>query len=403
VGSDFIQNSWVLSGLLLFSSYIQRRFTHLIRRSFMRFIALIMLNLVAAAELWAASNCPLVLAHRGASGYRPEHTLAAYQLAMDMGADFVEPDLVITRDGELIARHEPNIMDTTDVLLHPEFADRRRTKMLDGTAVDGFFAEDFTLAEIKKLRAIQNRPYRDQSYNGLYPVPTLREIIALVQNHEKSTGRVVGLYPEIKHPSYFRMQGLPLEEKLIDTLILTGFVNPLRLYIQSFEVASLKDILQPLMRTHGLKLPLIQLMDEFSSQPYDYVLAGRKETYGELVQKNSLKTLVATYAKGIGVWKGSFIKREPLEVAVDLDGNGVAETRERLTGEVLPVIADAHAAGLLVHPYTMRNEEQFLALGYASAQDEYKALMALGVDGFFTDFPDTAREAISLACPDRLQ
>jgi glycerophosphoryl diester phosphodiesterase len=368
----------------------------------MRFFAVITLSLLAAAELWAAAPCPLVLAHRGASGYRPEHTLVAYQLAMDMGADFVEPDLVITRDGELIARHEPNIMETTDVLLHPEFADRRRTKMLDGKAVDGFFAEDFTLAEIKRLRAVQNRPYRDQSYNGVYPIPTLREIITLVQNHEKSTGRKVGLYPEIKHPSYFRRQGLPLEEKLIDTLILTGFVNPLRLFIQSFEVASLKDILRPLMRTHGLKLPLIQLVDALSSQPYDYVLAGRKETYGELVQKTSLKTSVATYARGIGVWKGSFVKREPLAVAVDLDGNGVAETTEGLTGEVLPLIADAHAAGLLVHTYTMRNEEQFLALGYASARDEYKALIALGVDGFFTDFPDTAREAISLACPDRL-
>lgn len=369
----------------------------------MRFIAWITLSFLAGAELWAAAPCPLVLAHRGASGYRPEHTLVAYQLAMDMGADFVEPDLVITRDGELIARHEPNIMETTDVLLHPEFADRRRIKMLDGKAVEGFFAEDFTLAEIKRLRAVQNRPYRDQSYNGLYPIPTLREIIALVQNHEKSTGRVVGLYPEIKHPSYFRLQGLPLEEKLLDTLILTGFVHPLRVFIQSFEVASLKDILQPLMRTRGLKLPLIQLVDAWSSQPYDYVLAGRKETYGELVQKISLKTWVATYAQGIGVWKGSFIKREPLAAPVDLDGNGVAETTERLTGEVLPLVADAHAAGLLVHAYTMRNEEQFLALGYASFQDEYQALLALGVDGFFTDFPDTAREAISLACPDRLQ
>jgi glycerophosphoryl diester phosphodiesterase len=362
---------------------------------------MLLLSLMLADFAMAALN-PLIIAHRGASGYRPEHTLASYQLAMDMGADFVEPDLVITRDGELIARHEPNLIETTDVLFHPEFAARRRVKNVDGQPTDGFFAEDFTLAEIKTLRAVQNRPYRDQNYNGQFPIPTFSEIIRLVQAHEKATGRMVGIYPEIKHPSYFRLQGLPLEEKLIDTLVLHNFVNPLRLFIQSFDVEPLESILPPLMKERGLTVPLVQLFDEFDRQPYDYVLAGRKETYGDLIQKDNLQQHVARYAHGIGVWKGSFVKREALPQPLDLNGDAVAAATEKLSGEVLPVIPDAHAAGLVVHVYTMRNEEQFLAFGYESPSDEYRALAALGVDGFFTDFPDTARQTFPEACSVRL-
>jgi glycerophosphoryl diester phosphodiesterase len=364
----------------------------------MRLMALLLLFLFHTA-VEASSRCPLVVAHRGASGQRPEHTLAAYQLAMDQGADFIEPDLVITRDGELIARHEPNLIETTDVLMRPEFADRRRTKMVDGLSMDGFFAEDFTLAEIKKLRAIQSRSYRDQSYNGRFTIPTFREIIQLVQKHEKVTGRVVGLYPEIKHPSYFRQQGLPLEEKMLDTLVQHGFVNPLRVHIQSFEVASLQDVLQPLMKSRGLNFPLIQLFGDFRSQPYDFVLTGRKETYGDLASQDGLKSLVARYAHGIGIWKGSFIKTEKLPEPVDLDGDGVAHASERLTGEVLPLVKHAHAAGLVVHPYTIRSEERHLAQGYSTPADEYRALQTLSVDGFFTDFPDAARLALRSFCP----
>ncbi len=340
-------------------------------------------------------KAPLVIAHRGASGLRPEHTLASYQLAMELGADFVEPDLVMTQDGELIARHEPNIIDTTDILKYPEYANRRKVKMVDGEAVDGFFVEDFTLAEIKRLRAVQSRDYRDQSFNGQFEIPTLREIIALVLAYEKVSGRAVGIYPETKHPSYFRQQGLPLEEALINVLVDTGFVNPERVFIQSFEVSNLKDVLPPLMAAKGIRLPLVQLFDDFQAQPYDYKIAGRKETYGDLIQKDSLKNLVASYAAGIGVWKNSFLKRKALPSALDLDGDGKAEVTERLTGEVLPVVADAHAAGLLVHPYTMRDEERFLAEGYKSAVDEYTLLMKLGVDGFFSDFPQTAIQARS--------
>jgi glycerophosphoryl diester phosphodiesterase len=402
VRTHFIENSQALSPSFFRRAYSQSRFEQAGKEKAMRGLAWIVLGIIATAELALAARDPLVIAHRGASGYRPEHTLSSYQLALDMGSDFIEPDLVITKDGELIARHEPNLMETTDVRMRPEFADRHRLKLVDGVAVEGFFAEDFTLAEIKTLRAIQSRPYRDQSYNGVYSIPTLAEIIRLVQDHEKLSGRAIGIYPELKHPSYFRLQGLPLEEKLIDTLIAHDFVNPLRVYIQSFEVSALKDVLHPLLQSRGLHLPLIQLFDALDQKPYDYVLAGRPETYGDLIRSDNLALIVAGYARGIGVWKASFIKRERLPAPLDLDGDGVAAATERLTGEILPVVSDAHSAGLLVHVYTMRNEEQFLALGYASAQDEYRALAALGVDGFFTDFPDTARIALRKACSDRL-
>lgn len=336
---------------------------------------------------------PLVIGHRGASAYRPEHTLAAYQLAMEMGADFIEPDLVISKDGFLIVRHEPNIVQTTDVASRPAFADRRRSKLVDGRSEEGYFAEDFTLAEIKTLRTVQSLPDRDQSFNGQFPIPTFAEVIELVKAYEAKTGRKVGIYPETKHPSYFRSQGLPLEEKLIETLIAQGFTDPQRIFIQSFEVGNLKDVLAPALKARGLAFPLVQLMGSFTAQPYDFQLAGRKETYGDLAKAENLKNFVASYARGIGPWKGSFILRSKVE-AVDLNGDGQAEATESLTGEVLPLIADAHAAGLLVHPYTLRSEERYQAVQYKEALDEYRSLIELGVDGFFTDFPDTGVAAL---------
>ncbi len=335
---------------------------------------------------------PLVIAHRGASGYRPEHTLASYQLAMEMGADFIEPDLVITSDGVLIARHEPNIIETSNVSERPEYAARRKMKVVDGTVQAGYFAEDFTLAEIKTLRAKQSRSYRDQSFNGSFEIPTLTEIIQLVKNFEMTSGRRVGIYIETKHPSYFREQGLPLEERLVQELKAQKFTDPGRIFIQSFEVKNLKDILAPLMRESGLRLPLVQLLGEPQEQPYDYKSAGRSETYSELMKPESLRGLIATYAAGIGPWKTSFVLRVPSEPS-DLNGDGKKEATEKL-GEVLPLVAAAHQAGLLVHPYTFRNEEQFLAVGYQSPLDEYRAFGNLGIDGFFTDFPDTARLAL---------
>lgn len=334
---------------------------------------------------------PLVIGHRGASGYLPEHTLAAYKLAIEQGADFVEPDLVSTQDGVLVARHEPNIIDTTNVAELAEFADRKTTKTIDGAEQEGFFVEDFTLAELKQLKAKQPRSYRDQSHNGQYDIPTLQEVIDLVQQVEAETGRKVGIYPETKHPTYFDQLGLSLEEPLIATLVNNNFTDPQRVFIQSFEVSNLKDDLTRLMAEQGIALPLVQLFDEFQLQPYDFVVSGDSRTYRDLISRDSLKDFVATYAKGIGPWKRSFVLTEPVDPAVDANGDGVAEVKERLTGEVLPVIADAHAAGLQVHPYTFRNEESFLTTDYnGDPIAEYSQFYELGVDGVFSDFPDTA-------------
>ncbi|HYX37170.1 MAG TPA: glycerophosphodiester phosphodiesterase [Oligoflexus sp.] len=343
---------------------------------------------VAAAAIPSVSR-PLVIAHRGASGYLPEHTIEAYWAAMQMGADFIEPDLVITKDGVLIARHEPNITSTTDVRSRPEFSDRLKRKWVDGVEEEGFFAEDFTLTELKSLRAVQRVAFRDQKFNGMFTVPTLVEVIDAIKNFEYQTGRHVGIYPETKHPTYFRDMGLPLEEKLIATLMEQKFTDPRRVFIQSFEVSNLKDILVPLLKKNGLKIPLVQLLDDRDAQPYDYKKAGRTENYGDLIRAASLKNFVATYAAGIGPWKGSIVRRKPA-TATDLNGDGKAEAVEQLSGETLPVIADAHAAGLLVHPYTFRDEEVYLAVDYGRPEAEYNAFFNAGVDGVFTDFTDTA-------------
>jgi glycerophosphoryl diester phosphodiesterase len=343
---------------------------------------------------------PIVISHRGASGYLPEHTLAAYQLAIEQGADFIEPDLVSTKDGVLIARHEPNLIDTTNVADSPKFADRRTTKTVDGVEQEGFFAEDFTLTEIKELRARQPRSYREQSYNDQFEIPTLQEIIDLVKRAEAETGQKVGIYPETKHPTYFDQMDLSLAEPLIETLVENGFTDPKWVYIQSFEVANLKNELPQLMTAAGIDLPLVQLFDEFHLQPYDFVVSGDRRTYGDLISRASLRDFVSTYADGIGPWKRSFMLTEPVSPPVDANGDGIAEVTERLTGEVLPVIEDAHAAGLVVHPYTFRNEEQFLTTDYnGDPMAEYQQFYELGVDGVFSDFPDTAivaRNSISV-------
>jgi glycerophosphoryl diester phosphodiesterase len=337
---------------------------------------------------------PIVIGHRGASGLRPEHTLAAYELAIEQGADFVEPDLVSTKDGVLIARHEPNLVDTTNVAEIPKFADRRTTKMVDGAEQEGFFAEDFTLAEIKELRAVQQFDFRDQSFNGEYEIPTLAEVIELVQRVEAETERKIGIYPETKHPTYFDQLGLSLEEKLIQTLVETGFTDPERVYIQSFEVTNLKDELPQLMAEAGIDLPLVQLFDEFQLQPYDFVVSGDPRTYGDLISRESLMNFVSTYADGIGPWKRTFVLTEPVEPPIDANGDGVPEITERLTGEVLPVIEDAHAAGLVVHPYTFRDEERYLTVEYnGDPVAEYEQFYELGVDGVFSDYPGTAATA----------
>jgi glycerophosphoryl diester phosphodiesterase len=334
---------------------------------------------------------PIIIAHRGASGYLPEHTLEAYQLAIAQGADFIEPDLVITQDGVLIARHEPNLITTTNVADWSEFGDRRRTKTVDGISQVGFYAQDFTLAEIKQLRARQSHLNRNQSHNDRFEIPTLAEIIALVQQTETAIGRKVGIYPETKHPTNCETWGLPLEEPLIETLVASQFTDPKRVFIQSFEVSNLKDKLPRLMGAAGIALPLVQLFGEFQQRPYDFVIKGDSRTYGDLIHPDSLREFVASYASAIGVWKRSFVLTELTGAIASAASASASPVTERLTGKVLPIVEAAHASGLLVHPYTFRNEPHFLAQDYDSdPATEYEQFFALGVDGVFSDFPDTA-------------
>lgn len=353
-------------------------------------LVVLSIHAIGLAAPTLSGTPPLVIGHRGASGYLPEHTLESYQRAIEQGADFIEPDLVSTKDGVLISRHEPNLIDTTNVADIDKFADRRQTRLVDGAEQEGFFSDDFTLAEIKELRARQSRPYRDQSFNDRFQVPTLQEILDLV-NRTEASGMMVGIYPETKHPTYFDEQGLSLEKPLIDTLVANNFTDPQRVFIQSFEVTNLKDELTELMAAAGIQLPLVQLYDEFQLQPYDFVVGGDPRTYGDLISEASLRDFVATYAKGIGPWKRTFVLTTAIAPPVDSNDDGTAEVAEKLTGEVLPVIEHAHAAGLVVHPYTFRDEEQFLTLNYAGDPiKEYEQFYQLGVDGVFSDFPDTA-------------
>ena len=317
-----------------------------------------------------AAGSPIVIAHRGASGFLPEHTLAAYSLAIEQGADYIEPDVVITRDGVLIARHENQLSGSTDVA--GKFPGRKTRKLIDGRMKTGWFSEDFTLAEIRTLRARQRLAFRDQRHNGRYGVPTLVEIIGLAQRRGAERGRPVGLYPETKHPSYFRSIGLPLEEPLVALLSRHGYTDARSpVFIQSFEVANLKRL------RRMTRLRLVQLIGGARRRPYDFTLAGDTRTYGDLITPAGLDE-IATYAQGIGPWKG-------LIIPMRKDKTLRAPTR---------LVDDAHAAGLLVHPYTFRSEPRYLAADYrGDASAEYRRFYALGVDGLFSDFPGTALQA----------
>src|SRR5215203_2571732 len=299
------------------------------------------------------SRTPIVIAHRGASGYRPEHTLAAYELAVEMGADFIEPDLVLTRDGVLIARHENEISETTDVADHPELASRRTTKSIDGVEVTGWFTEDLTFSEITTLRARERLPFRNQEFNGRFPVATFAEVMDLARRASANLGRPIGVYPETKHPTYFRSIGLPLEEPLLQTLERDD--GRTRVYIQSFETGNLRELRQ---RTD---LPLIQLLDT-EGQPWDLALAGDGRTYRDLATPAGLAG-IAGYADGIGPSKQLLLPPASL-------------------------VEDAHRAGLLVHPWTFRGDPDG-----GDAEEEYRQFFSLGVDGVFSDFPDAAVRA----------
>jgi glycerophosphoryl diester phosphodiesterase len=322
----------------------------------------------------------LVIGHRGASGYRPEHTLASYELAARMGADFIEPDLVTTKDGVLIARHEPDITGTTDVSTRPEFASRRTTKLLDGVPVTGWFTEDFTLAEIKTLRAVERLPavrQRNTLYNALFEVPTFEEVLALRERLSRELRRTIGVYPETKHPTYFRAAGLPLEPALVRALRKHGLDRrDAPVFVQSFEAANLRAL------RGQLKSRLVFLASA-SGTPF-----ADPRPYSDYFSATGLRD-VAGFADGVGPDKSMVIPRRA-------DGS---------LGTPTPLVADAHAAGLVVHPYTFRAENQFLpadyrvgtdANAYGRAIDEQVTFLRAGIDGLFTDQADIGVLARSL-------
>ena len=326
---------------------------------------------------------PLVIAHRGASGYRPEHTLAAYELGARLGADYVEPDLVSTKDGVLVARHENEISGTTDVADRPEFAARRTTKAVDGRSLAGWFTEDFTLRELGTLRAKERIPEVRRSntvYDGRYPIPTFQEVIALTRRLSRELGREIGIYPETKHPAYFRSIGLPLEEPLVEALQrnrLDGRSS--KVFVQSFETANLEAL------DREIDVPLVQLLGSRASSPVDLAAEGESRTYGDRATPDGLRE-VARYADAVG---------PPKDYIVPRDSSGTSQAPTTF-------VADAHRAGLLVHPYTFRNENAFLPRERRSSEDptecgdalgEYGAFYGLAVDGVFSDNPDTAVEA----------
>lgn len=324
---------------------------------------------------------PIVIAHRGASGERPEHTLESYRFAIDLGADFIEPDLVLTKDGVLVARHENEISETTDVADHPEFAARKTTKTIDGKAVSGWFTEDFTLVELKTLRAKERLPtLRSTDHDGEYEIPTFAEILdllAAVNARRAATGaKPVGVYPETKHPGYFAAIGLPHEAPLLALLAKYGYTakdDPL--FIQSFEVGNLKAL------RGKTKLRLIQLMAKDGGPADDPATS-----YAAMASPAGLKA-VAAYADGIGVEKAMVIPRTLL-------GN---------LGEPTALVTHAHAAGLDVHVWTFRRENYFLPLaqrsglnpaGHGDLAGEIRAYLEAGIDGFFSD---NVREAVEVA------
>ncbi|MEU6081269.1 glycerophosphodiester phosphodiesterase [Streptomyces sp. NPDC047108] len=323
---------------------------------------------------------PTVIGHRGASGYRPEHTLGSYQLALDMGADVIEQDLVPTKDGHLVCRHENDITATTDVAQHPEFADRKTTKKVDGKDLTGWFTEDFTLAELKTLRAKERIPAARQEntlYDGRWGVPSFEEVLQWAEQQGRRRGRPVWLHIETKHPTYFRTLGLGLEERLAKLLRRYGrhrADSPV--FLQSFEPSSIQRL------SKLVSSPRVVLLDAANTRPWDFVVAGDPRTVADLVKPEGLRW-IAGFAQGIGPW---------LNLVIPVDANGKLGTPTTL-------VRDAHRAGLILHPYTMRNENQFLPAdfrrgtdpnAYGDAFGAFRTYFETGIDGIFSDNPDTA-------------
>lgn len=353
---------------------------------------LLMFVAAHAAEKPLAAKV-LVIGHRGASALRPEHTLASYGKAIADGADFIEPDLVMTRDGVMVARHENEIGGTTDVAAHAEFAARRTTKVVDGQKITGWFTEDFTLAELKTLRARERLPqWRGTRYDGEFQIATLDEIIDFVAAESAVSGRVVGIIPEIKHGTYFQRLGLPMEDKLLATLAAHSYTRTAPVEIQSFEIANLEYLHEKLggaqARREHPNIRLLQLIDDPAAQPYDVIAAGGKLTYADMCQPAGLRD-IAAYADAIG---------PNLRAIIPLAADGTL-------GKPTSLVHDAHAAGLEVHPYTFRPENFFLARNFWHGSDphsfneagsiaEMHAYLDAGIDAFFTDDPAIGRKAL---------
>ncbi len=371
-------------------------------------LAVAMLSVAPAiADSRGEPSSPLVIGHRGAGGYLPEHTLESYALAIELGADYVEPDLVSTKDGHLIARHEPNLIATTDVKDRPEFAGRFRTAIVDGFPEQGWFASDFTLAEIKTLRAVQAFGERPQQFNGKFQIPTLAEVIELVKGKSKEKDRTIGIYPETKHPTYHEALGLPLEEPLVRTLRVTGLNRREALvFIQSFEQSNLKKLrkLTPVR--------LVQLVDandvnpdgslDFTApfdRPYDWTVSGKPELLArrfDFFTTNEGLGEIRTYADGIGPWKRYIVSTAAVDLngdgnIGDENGDGIVNEADRKLLPPTDLITRAHQHGLVVHTWTFRNEQRRLVSDYkGDPVNEYLQLYQLGVDGVFSDFADTA-------------
>jgi glycerophosphoryl diester phosphodiesterase len=352
---------------------------------------------------------PLIVAHRGASGYLPEHTIASYTKAIELGADFIEPDLVMTSDGVLVVRHEPMLSGTTNVADVLAFASKKTTKDIDGAMVEDWFVSDFTLAEIKQLKAKQAFSERSQQFNNLYEIPTFAEVIALAKEKSAQLGRTIGIYPETKHPAYHEGLNLKISDKLLEELTAAGWNNESSpVYVQSFEVSNLQYIrskstvkIIQLLSCYDVALNGDLIFDVPTGEtvsygkPYDWHLQGDTRDYSFFTTDAGLD-FVKTYANGVGPWKPFIISYKGTDanndgIADDLNADGKINDADKEAIAPSNLITKAHARGLQVHAYTFRNEGRRLLSNYHNNPIlEYQAFYNLGLDGLFTDFTDTA-------------
>ena len=389
--------------------------------------ALSLCGVAAEAVTWNTLNgqAPLVVGHRGASGYLPEHTLESYRLAIALGADVIEPDLVSTKDGVLIARHEPMLSGTTNVASIAKFADRKRTSVIDGVSYTDWFSVDFTLAEIKELRAIERVNDRNPRFNGAFEIVTLQDVIDLAKKETIRTGRTISIYPETKHPTWHNLQGKPLDTNLVQALNAAGWrgkTDPV--FIQSFEISNLKQI----RALTGVRL--VQLLScydndlatgkcdyiplDADSAPGDWIAANDRRTYADMITPAGLAD-IAKYADGIGPWKRQFIGIKALATGADgkpadFNGDGSIDEADGVSVVSNNLVANAHTAGLFVHPYTFRTDRVFArdyaggGKGNSSAVNaEYRQMWSLGVDGLFSDFSDDAVKSRAMFAADQVE